>query len=140
VEQVDPEAPVVRARAQVHVLVLARVDPEARVDSPEAAVVDPEARVVRVAPVVRGAREVRVAPVVRGARVVREDAVASGVVPVAAATPPVRSVSPVVAPRAGVSPSAPSAKSSTTWRPRPSVASGCLVVVGRPCGCRVEPR
>jgi len=62
------------------------------------------------------------------------DAVAL-VEPVGVATLPVRSASPVVAPRAVASPSARSVKSSTTWRPRPSVAFGSLVVPARPFDC-----
>ena len=98
----------------------------------EVAVVDPADRVAPVVPAVPVDPAVR--PVVLAA-----DAVAL-VEPVGVATLPVRSASPVVVPRAVASPSARSVKSSTTWRPRPSVAFGSLVVPARPFGCHAAPR
>ena len=96
----------------------------------------PAALAVPVVPVVRVDLVVRVGLVVPAVGAV---AVAVGsTAPVAAATQPVPSASPEVGPRADANPSARSVKSSTTWRRRPSVVSGCRAVAAKPSGCRVE--
>ena len=59
---------------------------------------------------------------------------AVGSVPVGAETPLVRSASRAVGRLEVESPSAPSVKSSTTWRPRRSAAFGCRGVPVRWCG------
>jgi len=84
------------------------------------------------------ARVVRAAPAVpavpAGAVVLVAPAGAVGSVPVGAETPLVRSASRAVGRLEVESPSAPSVKSSTTWRPRRSAAFGCRGVPVRWCG------
>jgi hypothetical protein len=77
----------------------------------------------RVALAARVVPEVPVVPVDRVAPVDR--AVAVGSAPVGAETPLVRSASRAVGRPEVESPSAPSVKSSTTWKPRRSAAFGC---------------
>ena len=115
-------APVARVVVPAVPVVASEVVPEAKVVVP----VDPEDPEAPVDPVVPEDPVVPVAVAV------------VSVEPVGVAMPPVRSASPVVAPRAGASPSAPSVKSSTTWRPRPSVAFGYPAVRARLSGCRAE--
>ncbi len=69
-----------------------------------------------------------------GAVVLVVPAGAVGSVPVGAETPPVLSASRAVGRLEVESPSAPSVKSSTTWRPRRSAAFGCRGVPVRWCG------
>ena len=100
-----------------------------------------EAVVARVARVARVAPEVPVAPEDLAVLVVRVDpAVAVGSAPVGAETPLVRSASRVVGRLEVESPSAPSVKSSTTWKPRRSAAFGCPVVRVRRSGSRAVRR
>jgi len=85
--------------------------------------------------VVRAAPAVPVALAVpAGAVVLVAPAGAVGSVPVGAETPLVRSASRAVGRLEVESPSAPSVKSSTTWRPRRSAAFGCRGVPVRWCG------
>ena len=121
----------------VHVRVVVPVDRVDLVGPPAAAVEVPAVLVAPAVPVVPVVREVPVD--LAAVRVVREDAEASATAPVAAAIPQAHSVSPGGAPREAVSPSAPSAKSSTTWKRRRSVAFGCRVEAVRPCDCRAVP-
>ena len=97
-------------------------------------------RVGREAPV---GLEVREALAGLEVRVVREAAavvaVASGA-RVVAAMRPVRSASPVGVLRADASPSAPSARNSTTWKHPRSVACGCREERARPSGCHAVHR
>lgn len=134
-----PEHPVVPALgpALVRVDRVVPVVPVVGEVSPVAVVVD------RVDPAELVVLEVPVVPAVLGVlgdRAVLAAAVALAVARVVVATPRVHSASPVVARRAGASPSAPSAKNSTTWKHRPSVAFGCREVVARPFGCRAVLR
>ena len=88
-----------------------------------------------VALAVLAALVVRAAPAVpAGAVVLVAPAGAVGSVPVGAETPLVRSASRAVGRLEVESPSAPSVKSSTTWRPRRSAAFGCRGVPVRWCG------
>ena len=88
-----------------------------------------EAVVALVALAAPAALVVRAAPAVpavpAGAVVLVVPAGAVGSVPVGAETPLVRSASRAVGRLEVESPSAPSVKSSTTWRPRRSAAFGC---------------
>jgi hypothetical protein len=135
VDLVDPVLPVAQL-VPVHVPVVVPVDRVDPVDSPAVVVevrADPAAD-----PVV--ALAVRVGPAGQVGPAVRVVAGASATAPVAAATPQVRSASPVVVPHVAASPSAPSVKSSTTWKRLRSAAFGCRAAVGRPCGCPVALR
>lgn len=60
---------------------------------------------------------------------------ADSTAPEAAAMQPVHSVGPVGGPRVVASPSGPSVKSSTTWKPPLLAAFGCRAVVARASGC-----
>ena len=111
--RVDPAARVVAEDPVVPVVLAARAVAVAVVTITEA-VVD------RAVPVVRVAPEAPVAPVVR---VVLAAAVGSA--PVGAETLPVRSASRAVGLPEVESPSVPSVKSSTTWKPRRLAAFGC---------------
>ena len=123
VDPVDPVVPVVPAARAVVVAVVTITE----------AVV---ARVVLAAPEVPVAREVLVDQV---ARVDRAAAVDS-VVPVGAEILLVRSASRAVGRPEVESPSAPSVKSSTTWKPRRSAAFGCPGVRVRRSGSRAVRR
>ena len=115
---VVPAVPAVPAAASVGVVPAALVDPAAPA-VPEA----PEAPEAREAPEAVAA----VAGVDSGG-------------PVAAATRRVRSASPEDGLRADASPSAPSARNSTTWKPPRSVACDCPGEPGRPFGCHAVHR
>ena len=65
---------------------------------------------------------------------------AVGSAPVGVETPLVLSVSPAVGRPVVESPSAPSVKSSTTWKPRRLAACGCPGVLVRRCGSRAVRR
>jgi len=129
VDQAVPVDPVVRVVAVV---------PAARVDLAPQRV--PVAAVVRVDPVALAARAHQAARVVRAVPVapaaVAAVAGAGSTAPVGAAMRPVLSASLEAGLRVGASPSAPSAKNSTTWRRRPSVAFGCHAAAARASGCR----
>jgi len=116
-----PAARVVPAAASVGVVPAALVAPVDQVDQ-----VDPEARAVPEALEVPAA-VAAVAGVDSGG-------------PVAAATRRVRSASPEDGLRADASPSAPSARNSTTWKPPRSVACDCPGERGRPFGCHAVHR
>lgn len=131
VARVVPAARVVAADPVDPVVPAARAVAVAVVTITEAVV----ARVARVAP------EVPVAPEDLAVLVVRVDpAVAVGSAPVGAETPLVRSASRVVGRLEVESPSAPSVKSSTTWKPRRSAAFGSPGVRVRRSGSRAVRR
>ena len=114
----------------------------------------PAARVVPAVPVAREVAVARVVPVadvtifavvvvlavpaVPAVPVDPEGAVGSA--PVGVETPLVLSVSPAVGRPVVESPSAPSVKSSTTWKPRRLAACGCPGVLVRRCGSRAVRR
>ena len=130
-----PVDQVARAAREVAVVRVVRVVPVARAVAVAVVTITEVvvARVVRVAP------EVLAVPVDQVVRVVPAVAVGS-VAPVGVETPLERSAS-----RAGVrpeveSPSAPSVKSSTTWKPRRSAAFGCPGVRVRRSGSRAVRR
>ncbi len=132
-----PVDQVARAAREVAVVPVVLAAPEVRAVAVAVAVVTiTEVAVVRV---VLAAPEVRAVPVVPAARVVPAVAVGS-VAPVGVETPLVRSASRVVVRPEGESPSAPSVKSSTTWKPRRSAAFGCPVVRVRRSGSRAVRR
>lgn len=143
----DPAVPAERREAPGDLgavaVPVARVDPvEAAVRAdpavrPVVAVISVVAVVVRVDPAVAPV-DPAVAPV--GHRVVPVAAAVASVAPVVVATPLVRSASPAVVPRVDASPSGPSVKSSTTWRPRPSAEFDFPAAVARQCAFPVVRR
>ena len=126
---VDPAARVVAEDPVVRVVLAARAVAVAVVTITEVAV----ARVVRAAP------EVLAVPVDQVVRAVLAVAAVSAA-PAVAETPLVRSASRAVGRLEVESPSAPSVKSSTTWKPRRSAAFGCPGVRVRRSGSRAVRR
>jgi len=134
VDPVGPGAAVDRVAREPGRVLADRVDPVVVgpvVVGPEVPV-GPEAPAGRVVPAVPGGR---VVPAVAAVAVV-----AGSTAPVAAGTRQVPSASRVVVLRVDASPSAPSAKNSTTWKRPPSVVFGCPAAAVRPCACRAVLR
>jgi len=127
-DQVLPAVPAAREVAVAPAVPVVPVAPAARA---VAVVTTTEAVVDRV---VLAAPEVLAAPVDPAAP--EDPAVAVGSAPVGAETPLVRSASRAVVRPEVESPSAPSVKSSTTWKPRRSAAFGCLEVRVKRSGSR----
>ena len=135
---VDQVLPAVLAAREVAVVLVVRVVlvvPVARAVA-VAVVTITEVAVVPVARVVPVAPEVRADPAVLAVLAVAVGSVA----PVGVETPLVRSASRAVVRPEGESPSAPSVKSSTTWKPRRSAAFGCPGVRVRRSGSRAVRR
>lgn len=133
---VAPALPAVRLDPELVQVVV----PEVRVDPVDFPADVVEAQAVPVDLAAQEDLAARVDPVVRVDLVVRADAGASATAPAAAATPRVLLVSPGVVLRAAASPSAPSVKSSTTWKLPRSAAFGSRAVAARPFACRVALR
>jgi len=140
-DPVDPVDPVVLAAREVAVDRVVRAAPADQVvlAVAVAVVTITEAAVVPVARVVPVAPEVRADPAVLAVLAVLAAAVDS-VVPVGAGILLVRSASRAVGRPEVESPSAPSVKSSTTWKPRRSAAFGCPGVRVRRSGFRAVRR
>ena len=128
-------APVAREGVVARVVLVARVVPAVlAVVAPAEGVTIFEAVVARAVPVVLAVLVALVVPAVLGVPAVLAGAVGS--VPVGVETPPALSASRAVGRLEVENPSAPSVKSSTTWKLRHSAGCGCRGVPVRRSGSR----